>query len=329
MQPLTHHEIIGRAEPFTRSGRRVDLAASQRLERRLAFKPVQRGDVTEALELSHPYERTYVLARTLRAANGLECQLHAEGPEPAVLLQLVDAVPPERQLNSGTGFDAALSFRVPPGTTSAVAQALPPLILTEAMVRIGSAGAGAYTLAMRVPRTRGVSLEFELTAPDEAAFDPPEDLLSVIGWDWSPLEKKKGYFAAKLRVRGGEPRRSAGAEAKLERTARHLARTLGEPPEAYHERHRWARLATVLRRGIPSLTVLGMFGGVALLPRGDYMELSPLRMMVFNAPILLMAIAFSLQEMPRFEIPPWPRRLAPTAWPVPAGAVASSGHTRA
>lgn len=40
MQPLTHHEIIGIVEPFTRRGRHVDLSASNRLERCLVFKPV-------------------------------------------------------------------------------------------------------------------------------------------------------------------------------------------------------------------------------------------------------------------------------------------------
>ncbi len=40
MQPLTHHEIIGIVEPFTRRGRHVDLSASNRLERCLVLKPV-------------------------------------------------------------------------------------------------------------------------------------------------------------------------------------------------------------------------------------------------------------------------------------------------
>ena len=38
--PLTHHEILALVEPFTRHGRHVDLAASNRIERRLAFKPI-------------------------------------------------------------------------------------------------------------------------------------------------------------------------------------------------------------------------------------------------------------------------------------------------
>ena len=41
MQPLTHHQILALVAPFSRAGWQVDLAASQRLERRLAFRPVQ------------------------------------------------------------------------------------------------------------------------------------------------------------------------------------------------------------------------------------------------------------------------------------------------
>ena len=45
-------------------------------------------------------------------------------------------------------------------------------------------------------------------------------------------------------------------------------------------------------------------------------DFSPLRMMLFNIPTLLLALAFSMQELPRFEIPPWPRRLDASAWPL-------------
>jgi len=39
--PFSHHEILDLVEPFARLGLRVDLAASGRLERRLAFRPVE------------------------------------------------------------------------------------------------------------------------------------------------------------------------------------------------------------------------------------------------------------------------------------------------
>ena len=36
--PLTHHDILALAEPFARRGRRVDLAASDRIARRVVFQ---------------------------------------------------------------------------------------------------------------------------------------------------------------------------------------------------------------------------------------------------------------------------------------------------
>ena len=40
--PLTHHDILALAEPFARRGRRVDLAASDRIARRVVFQEMQR-----------------------------------------------------------------------------------------------------------------------------------------------------------------------------------------------------------------------------------------------------------------------------------------------
>ena len=40
--PLTHHDIIALVEPFSRQGRQVDLAGSDRTARKLLFKPVER-----------------------------------------------------------------------------------------------------------------------------------------------------------------------------------------------------------------------------------------------------------------------------------------------
>ena len=49
MQPLTHHEIMSLVAPFARSGRHVDLAASDRPQRRLAFKLVEHAAVVDGL----------------------------------------------------------------------------------------------------------------------------------------------------------------------------------------------------------------------------------------------------------------------------------------
>jgi hypothetical protein len=304
MQPLTHHQIIGLVEPFTRRARHVDLGASNRLERRLVFKAVDHAALRDTLELENPHDGRFRLTRRLQQG-ALAASLTAEGADAGELLQRIEAVAPQRQFSTGPGGVSALSFRLDGAR----------LILTEA-----SAQVAGFTLMLRLPRTTSMAAEIELTAPAGSAAALPEDLLAVIGWDWSPLRAARArpdLWTGKVRLRGKEPRRSASAEAKLERTLRHLACTLSQPPGVFHERHRRARWVAALRRAIPLLTAVGMIAGVSMLPRGSLDDFSPLRMMMFNIPTLLLALAFSMQELPRFEIPPWPRRLDASAWPLP------------
>ncbi len=316
MQPLTHHQIIGLVEPFTRRGRHVDLGASNRFERCIVFKPAENTDGTpspaglrETLKLENPYDGFFRLTRELHQASGLAAHLVAEGADAGELLQRIEAVAPQRQFCTDAGFQTALSFRL-----ESAAPAV-KMILTDAVAQVAG-----FTVTMRVPRTTSMAAEIELAAPDGAAATLPEDLLAVIGWDWSPLRAaraRKDLWTSKVRLRGKEPRRSASAEKKLDRTVRHLAATLSRPPSAFHDQHARARWGAAFRRGIPLLAAAGMIGGVTMLPRSAIEDSSPLRMMVFNLPTLLLALAFSMQELPRFEIPPWPRRLKASAWPVP------------
>jgi hypothetical protein len=316
MQPLTHHQIIGLVEPFVRRGRHVDLAASNRLERWIVFKPVVlpdaaagRAGLRELLKLEHPYDGFFRLTRRLECDDAPAASLVAEGADVGALLQRIEAVAPQRQFSTSADAVTALSFRLDapmrnaPGAGAA-------LVLTDAVSRFAG-----YTLSLRLPRTRSMAAELELAAPEGSTVVLPEDLLAVIGWDWSPLRARKGTWTGKVRLRGKEPRRSASAEHKLQRTVRHLAATLQQPPGAFHARHAPARFGAALRRGIPSLAALGMIGGALMLPRTALEDFSPLRLMLFNLPTLLLALAFSMQELPRFEIPPWPRPLKATDWP--------------
>jgi len=359
MQPLTHHEILGLVGPFARRGRHVDLGATDRMARRLVFKPVvhaavpgQRPAIEETLVLDNPHEGSYRLTRhlALRAddAPALQATLQAEGEAPGVLLRQVDGVVPLRHFAFGEGCVTAMSFRVDGwsrapasaegsaatddddgpaqlGDTSATVQAgdagaaprrgrgraAPPrLVLTEAVARVGGC-----TLTLRVPRVQGVAGDVEIAAT--AAGTPlsvPEDLLAVIGWDWAPLQARGETWQSRIRLRGPEPRRSAAAEARLQRTVRHLAQVFAQPPAAFHDRFVAARWGVAFRRGIPLLTVVGLFAGIALMPPMDLEDASPLRMVIFHLPTLLLAAAFMMQELPRFEIPPWPRRLKAAAW---------------
>ena len=104
MQPLTHHQILGLVAPFTRAGLQVDLAASQRLERRLAFRPVQHAAVdgvhpalTETLWLDAADDSRHKLSRVLTGPDGLDATLDAEGADAGALLTRLAAVPLQRQ----------------------------------------------------------------------------------------------------------------------------------------------------------------------------------------------------------------------------------------
>ncbi len=322
MQPLTHHQIIGLVEPFTRRGRHVDLGASNRLERCLVFKPAEKRagddapafvDLRDTLKLENPHDGTFRLTRSLQLASGLEASLVSEGRDAGELLQRIEAVAPQRLFRAGQGYSTGLSFRLeaPAGASSDAAR----MILTGAVTHVLG-----YTLTLRPSPTRGIAADIELAAPAASAALLPEDLLAVIGWDWAPLLARNAIWTSQLRVRGREPKRSAAAESKLDKTVRHLAAVLSQPPGVFHERHVAARWGAAFRRAIPWLTVIGMFAGVgafSMQPRDENAEMSGLLVLMFHVPTVLLALAFTMQESPRFEIPPWPRRLKASAWPVP------------
>ena len=75
--PLTHHEILGLIEPFTRRGLHVDLATSNRIERRLLFRPRLHGrkpakwrEAGEVLQLESPGCQAFRLVRVVTLAGG-------------------------------------------------------------------------------------------------------------------------------------------------------------------------------------------------------------------------------------------------------------------
>jgi hypothetical protein len=318
--PLTHHEIVRLVEPFARQGRHVDLGASDRAARRIAFQPRELPaepsgvpTLRETLELDCRAEGRYVLLRTLTPSHGPSASLQASGPEPGELLARIDAVRPAQHFSVGDGYvigrsyDTALPSGVPAGRPTDA----PPLMLTRAHVR-----AAGLTLALviKLPGLRSVAADLALTPAPGTAPELPEDLLAVLGWDWARLIRTKEGWTSKLRLRGAVLRRSRTAEVALERAGAHLARVLAEPPARFHERHRLARWGVVLRRGIPSLTALLMVVGALLLPRLTDPSNSGLWMALHYVPIALLALSFSLQELPQFEIPPWPRRSRAAAW---------------
>jgi len=312
--PLTHHDILALVQPFAHAGRHVDLAASDRAARRIAFRAIEHPATagTEALHESLVLEcfgtGTFELTRTLAWPGGLNATLQVMGPEPGPLLAQVQAVPLQRHLAGGPGFVCARSYAL-----RAVAGRVQP-VLTRGVVQ-----AGGLTLVMTVSAVPGVAADLTLTPLPGRAFDLPQDLLAVLGWDWARLIPQPQGWRSKRRLRGRALRRTRTAEAALQHAAAHLAQTLAEPPARFHERHAAARFGVLLRRAIPLLTPPALVAVVLGLPKVD-VDGSPLWRLLYHLPTLLILLSFRLQELPQFEVPPWPRRSRAPTWWRPVGA---------
>ncbi len=333
MQPLTHHEILGLLAPFTRRGRHVDLAASDRSQRRLAFRRVERACATatatatataplrESLELENPDPERYRLTRILELANGLTARLQAEGADLEALLADIEQIPSERQLQGTpevmTAVSHRLETRAPAGGRSgggASGMERPPgerLIFAGASARVAD-----LHLRLDEPTRLGLRVDVHVESAGGETLALPEDLFAVLGRAWAPLEREhEGRWRGSLRLRTREPARSRLAEMQWSLGVRHLAATLAEPPRRFHERFAAARWVVVLRRSLPLLACIGLIAGAASVPRLHLAESSGWRMLIFNAPPILMMLFFCLRELPRFEIPPVPRASRAGRWP--------------
>ena len=310
--PLTHHDIVALVEPFARRGRHVDLAASRRDERRLVFRPAAAAapatdDAAETLELQVLEHGSLRLTRTLARPGGATAQLQATGRDAAALLAAFDGVPAARHFVDGPGYVIARSYVVDPaagGTT-------PEPTLVRGRIHVDG-----LEMTLDVPGVRRVAGEISLAPAPGQHLALPEDLLAVLGWNWARLVPVRQGWMSRVRLRGSPAERTRQAEAALDRAAAHLAATLAEPPARYHERHAAARLGVFFRRGIPTFTALGLFGSVGLVSRffGDVSMAVWVAM--YHVPTVIVAVAFLMQELPRFEIPPWPRPLRAPDWRV-------------
>lgn len=290
--PLSHHDIIELVEPFARRGLHVDLGASNRLERRLVFKP---AEVSQTLQLEGLGNDFWRLTRTCTQADGLQATLQASGSRPDELLARIEAFPVERHFRRGPGWVLARSYDC---------DAVDAAQLVRGLVQLEG-----LQLKLTVPSSSRLSADVELVAPE---LDLPEDLLAVLGWHWSRLVPGRMNWTSKLRL--GRSGRSERAEAALDRAAEHLALALAEAPARFHERHRAARWGVVFRRGIPLLMAAALVAAALGLPRFDTDDRPWLWMALYHVPTALIALSFCLQDLARFEIPPWPRRSAAPDW---------------
>jgi hypothetical protein len=320
-QPLTHHEILGLVEPFARRDRHVDLASSDRLGRCLVFKAIEHAAETgeasglrETLKLHNPEPGLYRLTRVVTLASGLNSSLEAEGPSAGALLTRIETVDLRRGFQSGPGYMIAQSHFI-----EAAIGSNPRLILKTAV-----AHTSGLTLALEMPTVRGYPAELELKTAAGDTIEFPEDLLAVLGRPWTLLDRKRDSWQCRMLLRGREPSLSRLAEQRLQRTAEHLAQTLGEPPNLFHERFQRDRFRVMVRRAVPLLVSIGLVAGAAALSTYKFPPQSTLQMLLFNAPPLLMVAVFSLRELPRIEIPPIPRPLKKLSWRQTQAAVTGS-----
>ena len=304
--PFTHHEILGLIAPFAHRGLRVDLARTDRLARRLVFEAVDHGNAAdgdperrETLELDATTPR-FRLTRTLELPAGPQCTLWSDGEDPAALVAAIESIPHARQYRVGPGYVVAFGHRLAGGTLRLVH---------------GSAAAAGVTMSLTMPTHGSRRADIALTTGPDDAIELPEDLLAVLGLDWSGLDQwQKRRWTGSVRLRGRTIAADEDAENKLERAARHVAETLAEPPARFHERRRVARWAFAFRCAVPLLVCLALIGMAFGFAKAGVSQDSIVRMLVFNAPPLLLVAFFSMRELPRITVPRRPRRSKASAW---------------
>ncbi|MFT4078610.1 hypothetical protein [Rhodomicrobium sp.] len=321
--PLSHHEILGLVAPFTRRGLHPDLQATNRQERRLVFKTVERvGETedaptyTETLELhcasgpatTHKLKRTTVCSC---APENFEARLEIEGRDLSDMLACFDTVPSASQFRFGPGFKMVKCWRLLRG--SGLTPAGMPA--TQKALTHMAATLGDLTVTATAPTVKAdPETVIEILPPEGAHMRLPDDLLAVLGWNWSLIRRRRDTWRGILKTSGREPDRSRRAELNLDRMVEHLVQTFGDAPARFHDRLYRARWGVAFRRSLPLLVSLTLITLAALSSRLELSEDSVLRMLIFNAPPLLMASVFCMRRLPQIEIPPMPRRLKAPRW---------------
>jgi len=319
--PLSHHQILERVAPFSRRGRQVDLAASDRARRQLQFKPIRHPDLplagealTESLTLEQPEDDLFRLCRMLTDDAGLSSTLEIEGTDAGLLLEQVEAIAVERQIIAVAGVHIARSYRLQPVAASEHRPAHWRLQLTTAEARVAGA-----VLTLNAKTGRKMPADIELDAEAEQRLQVPADLFAVLGWDWRPLRPLGKFWRGSVRIAADEPQRTADAESKLSQAVSHLAKTLRSDPADFHARWQSARWRATFQRAIPLLIGLGLFGAAPLVQLFTLEQASVARMLIFHAPPILLIGIFMMRELPVIEIPPLPRQLVGRDWMIDDG----------
>jgi hypothetical protein len=313
--PLTHHDILGLIAPFTRRGRELDLAGSDRMARRLVFKPIVIDDaaaspseLTDTLQVESLEDARFALERVLTHSSGLSASLHIQGSDASALLANIDAINAQRLFRFGQAYAMTTSYQLTPTKAGqSAAHDAPTMALNRGLVRLDG-----LTLAMKMPAVKGYAAELELTS--DSVIDLPDDLFAVLGRDWACLSRTRSGWRGTLEVRGNEPTRSQHAANQLEAAGIHLALTLAQPPAQFHQRLKLARWRVAGRRSVPVLFLAGLMGAAMAVPHLGIAQDSALWMLIFNSPPLLLVFGLWLREIPSFALPRPPKRLNAASW---------------
>lgn len=309
--PLTHHEIIRLVLPISKGGRHVDLAATDRLARRIVFKPADHpadnpaiGPVREVLALECGENATFRLVRTVSAGN-LQASLSVRGGDPAILLRRIDAVAVATHFLADGGFAISRSFNL----DETAGESADRLLFIRGEVR-----AGGVLLRLRVSEGRGAPAEIELLDQGGDPIDLPEDFLAVQGLAWTRLRRSGGGWSSSVRLRGTGFERSRDAQARLEQMASYLAHTLAEAPVHFHERWRVRRWGVYLGRLVPILGTIGVVSGLMILQAISWMGDAFTFVLMLIVPPLLFVAYFATGNVPGADKPPLPRSPGRSTW---------------
>ncbi|MFP4247243.1 MAG: hypothetical protein ACLFQ1_08695 [Halochromatium sp.] len=319
--PLTHHAILDLVAPFTERGCQLDLAASDRAQRQLRFKPILHPDLpsagaslTETLILDNPEPEHFRLRRLVSDEAGLSSTLAIEGPDPGELLEQVEAIAVGRQLVAVEGVHLARGYRLQQSAASEQESAHWRLQLEQAEAQVEG-----VCLSLNAKTGHKMPAEIELRANRDQRLRVPADLFAVLGWEWRPMRRFVRFWRGSLRIAATEPARTREIEAKLAQAVSHLAQTLRGDPGAFHARWRGARWRVTFQRAIPLLIGLGLLGATPLIQLLSIERTSLVWMFIFHAPVLLAVGILAMRELPVIEIPPLPRPLIGHAWIVDDG----------
>lgn len=321
---LTHHDIMSLVAPFAAAGLRVDLAASDRAARVLKFLPIEHAAgeiaafaVRETLLLDASLTGLYLLTRQMDPLTGtaaadavvpMPATCEAFGGEPIELLHQINSVSPARHFEMVAGTVVSRNYEIIPAVNDN------KKAIGDSVTVLVGARAQCQGVLLKFTCEHDDPLKVELSPSHPGRLRVPQDILAVLGKSWRAVYDYGDHWRSTIRIDRTEPMRTTEAEQRIADALTHLAQTLAAPPEMFHPRHRPDRWRVMFRRLIPLAGCAALIGAALLVGQFPIGDGSVLQMLVFHAPPLLLIGLFLFRELPRFEVPPIPRKLRYAQW---------------